>query len=246
MSGNTNIDKKEASALDKLIQVLKAQTNGNSTTMALLNEAEKELSFKTKSNIVNCDIQFSCPKYTLRSWLSELRSKGVRAYVHYREINGKTQINITEKSWTVVKNDYGDSQVNQIKANNQKAKQDELENAYREGCDKARKFNITAKDEEQNWVLAEKDGENDTKEEDSNIQFMDGKRESIDWYRSTIDMAAYGQRVGFSMQHYKRCIDRWVSYFSPNKRPIIEQMTANEAASFLSSLTPPDSDYGVV
>jgi hypothetical protein len=221
MCGNTileNIDKKAASALDKLILVVKAQTNGNSTAMALLNEAEKELGFQTKLNILNCDIKFSCLKYTLRSWQSELRSKGVRAkaHVHYRGINCNMEINVAEKSWTVMESDYGDIEVNLVKANIQKIKADKLETAYREGCDKVRKIDMSPKDEEQSWVIAEKDGENDTKEEDSNILFMDGKRESIDWYRSTRDLAAYGQRVGYSMHHYKLSIDTWVSYFTHN------------------------------
>jgi hypothetical protein len=48
------------------------------------------------------------------------------------------------------------------------------------------------------------------------------------------------------MNHYKRCIDRWVSYFAPNMRPVTDQMNANEAASYLSSLTLPDNDVDIV
>jgi hypothetical protein len=48
------------------------------------------------------------------------------------------------------------------------------------------------------------------------------------------------------LNHYKRCIDRWVSYFAPNMRPVTDQMDANEAASYLSSLTLPDNDVYIV
>jgi hypothetical protein len=37
-------------------------------------------------------------------------------------------------------------------------------------------MNMAAKEEDQKWVLAEKDGENDTREEDSNVRFTDAKR----------------------------------------------------------------------
>jgi hypothetical protein len=48
------------------------------------------------------------------------------------------------------------------------------------------------------------------------------------------------------MPHYKRCIDRWVSFISPNIRPVTEGQIANEAASYLSVLTLPDSDIEIV
>jgi hypothetical protein len=56
MSGNSildNIDKKEVSALSKLIEVLKNQQQGNNRTLALLNAAEKDLGFDKKSKIAD-------------------------------------------------------------------------------------------------------------------------------------------------------------------------------------------------
>jgi hypothetical protein len=68
----------------------------------------------------------------------------------------------------------------------------------------------------------------------------------IDWYASVRNLSSYGARTGYTMNHYKRCIDRWVSYFAPNMRPVTDQMDANEAASYLSSLTLPDNDVDIV
>jgi hypothetical protein len=60
------------------------------------------------------------------------------------------------------------------------------------------------------------------------------------------NLAGYGKRSGYRQGHYKRCIDRWVSFFAPDMRPITEPLSADRAGSFLSSLTIPDSDLEIV
>jgi hypothetical protein len=94
--------------------------------------------------------------------------------------------------------------------------------------------------------MAEKDGENDTREEDTNIRYIDIQRTRIDWYVSIRNLAAYGKRTGYNMSHYRRCIDRWVSFFSPHLRPVTDSQSANESASYLSTLTLPESDVEIV
>jgi hypothetical protein len=78
------------------------------------------------------------------------------------------------------------------------------------------------------------------------LRYLDQKKETIDWYASIRNLSSYGARTEYTMNHYKRCIDRWVSYFAPNMRPVSDNMDANEAASYLSSLTLPDNDVEIV
>jgi hypothetical protein len=174
--------------------------------------------------------------------LNALRKYGT----HYTEINGRTEINIKTESYMGDENEWGSQEVDALKAKNSKATEIEIEEAFREGYEKARRHNRKAKNVGPERVMSEKDGENDTREEDTNIRYLDSQRTKIDWYVSVRNLATYGKRTGYSMSHNKRCLDRWVSYFTPNLRPVTEGQTANEATSYLSVLTLPDSDVEIV
>jgi hypothetical protein len=130
--------------------------------------------------------------------------------------------------------------------NNPKLTEEEKTKAYFDGCEKARKHNEAAKNMNPTWILVEKDDECNTRDEDTMLRHLDQKKVVIDWYASIRNLSSYGARTGYTMNHYKRCIDRWVSYFAPNMRPVTDQMDANEAASYLSSLTLPDNDVDIV
>jgi hypothetical protein len=94
--------------------------------------------------------------------------------------------------------------------------------AYYDGCERARRHNEAAKDKDPMWILVDKDDECNTRDEDTMLRYLDQKKEAIDWYASMINLSSYGSRTGYTMNHYKRCIDRWVSYFAPNMRPVTE------------------------
>jgi hypothetical protein len=251
MSGNTILDsmnKKESVAIEKMLQALKVLGGNNNASQALLAEAERELKHGNEPTRLTGNIEFECPQYTLRAFLNQLRVDSVKAQygTHYREINGRTEINIEKESYIIDENEKGSIAVDELRARNGKATEAEIDAAYNEGCERARRHNRKAKTVEPNWVMAEKDGENDTREEDTNIRYVDNLRTRIDWYVSIRNLAAYGKRSGYNMNHYKRCIDRWVSFFSPHLRPVTDSQSANEAASYLSVLTLPDSDVEIV
>jgi hypothetical protein len=130
--------------------------------------------------------------------------------------------------------------------NNPKMTEEEKTKAYYKGCEKARKHNEAAKNTNPTWILVDKDDECNTRDEDTMLRYLDQKKEVIDWYTNVRNLSSYGARTGYTMNHYKRCIDPWVSYFAPNMRPVTDQMDANEAASYLSSLTLPDNDVDIV
>jgi hypothetical protein len=129
---------------------------------------------------------------------------------------------------------------------NPRADEKEREKAYYDGVEEARKRNRDARRAVANWDIIEKDGENDTREEDPLLRYIDRQNNKIDWYSTMRNLAGYGKRSGYSEGHYKRCKDRWVSFFAPDLRPITEPLSADKAGSFLSSLTIPDSDLEIV
>ena len=52
-----------------------------------------------------------------------------------------------------------------------------------------------------------------------------------------------GESVGYDERHYKHALDRLVSFFQPQLRPVTERMAAIELARFLLNLNVPDSEY---
>jgi hypothetical protein len=119
MSGNTILDsmnKKESVAIDKMLQALKVLGVNNNTSKALLAEAERELKSGNEPPRLTGNIEFECPKYTLRAFLNQLRAGNVRVKcgTHYREINGRTEINIESESYMVDENEWGSLEVDEL------------------------------------------------------------------------------------------------------------------------------------
>jgi hypothetical protein len=251
MSGNIILDsmkKKETVALAKILEAMKLLGQADPDSGKILDEAEKELGIGNRKKRETGEIKFTVPPHDLRSWLDTVRREGVKpkAGIHYREINGKTEVKIEKASYTVVESDYGNEELNEKQMNNPKMTEEEKSRAYFDGCERARKLNETAKNTSPIWILVDKDDECNTRDEDNMLRYLDQKKETIDWYASIRNLSSYGARTGYTMNHYKRCIDRWVSYFAPNMRPVTDNMDANEAASYLSSLTLPDNDVEIV
>jgi hypothetical protein len=123
------------------------------------------------------------PPHDLRSWLDTVRKDGVKpkAGIHYREINGKTEVNIEKSSYTVIESDYGYKELNEKQVNNPKMTEEEKSRAYYDGCEKARKLNEVAKNTSPVWILVDKDDECNTRDEDTMLRYLDQKKEAIDW-----------------------------------------------------------------
>jgi hypothetical protein len=73
----------------------------------------------------------------------------------------------------VEENEKGLLAMDELRARNSKASEAEKEDDCRDGCERARRHNRKAKTVEPQYVMAEKDGENDTREEDTNIRYTD-------------------------------------------------------------------------
>jgi hypothetical protein len=102
------MNKKESVAINKMLQALKVLRANNNASKALLAEAERELNSGNEPTRLTGDIEFEWPKYTLRIFLINLRSKNIRAKynTHFREINGRTEINIETESYVADENEW--------------------------------------------------------------------------------------------------------------------------------------------
>jgi hypothetical protein len=250
MAGNVildNMSKPEALGLSKLVEILSRSTRDNDTKRGLETLGLEIGANKPKQRETG-RIVFEKPEMNLRDWLENLRRSGIKPKynMHYREINNRTEINTNKASYILDEDESGKQAVEEMLSKNPRADEKEREKAYYDGVEEARKRNRDARRAVANWDIIEKDGENDTREEDPLLRYIDRQNNKIDWYSTMCNLAGYGKRSGYSEGHYKRCIDHWVSFFAPDLRPITESLSADKAGSFLSSLTIPDSDLEIV
>jgi hypothetical protein len=127
------MNKKESVAINKMLQALKVLRANNNASKALLAEAERELNSGNEPTRLTGDIEFEWLKYTLRIFLINLRSKNIRAKynTHFREINGRTEINIETESYVADENEWWSLAVDEIIAKNSKASEIDIEDAHR-------------------------------------------------------------------------------------------------------------------
>jgi hypothetical protein len=146
MSGNIilgSMKKKETIALSKILEAMKLLGKADPNSEKILEEAEKELGIGNKKKRETGEIKFNVPPHDHRSWLDTVRKQGVKpkSGIHYREINGKTEVNIESASYTVLESEWGYKELNEKQINNLKLTEEEKTKAYYEGCEKARKHN---------------------------------------------------------------------------------------------------------
>jgi hypothetical protein len=93
-----------------------------------------------------------------------------------------------------------------------------------------------------NWVKCQRTEQNDTKSEDMLIIYTDESQKKVDWYQTIRNLDNLGFDLGYTLPHYARAMQRFVSYFNPSLTSLIQGMDANEMARFLMSLNTPIPD----
>ena len=65
------------------------------------------------------------------------------------------------------------------------------------------------------WVLIKRKALNDTRMEDSLLQYTDKKHTQVDWYSTITTIQKTGSKIGYTRDHYQRVLHRFISYFKP-------------------------------
>jgi hypothetical protein len=84
----------ETFSLSKILEAVKLLGKAGPNSEKILEEAEKELGLGNKKKRETGEIKFTVPPHDLRTWLDMVRRQGVKPKtgIHYREINGKTEV----------------------------------------------------------------------------------------------------------------------------------------------------------
>ena len=88
---------------------------------------------------------------------------------------------------------------------------------------------------------------NESRMEDTAIRYIDFQKRAEtrtpDWHAITRNLKLAGESVGCDERH---ALDKFVSFFQPQLRPVTERMPAIELARFLLNLNWPDSEYDII
>ncbi|MFN9907416.1 MAG: hypothetical protein ACK56F_15060, partial [bacterium] len=80
------------------------------------------------------------------------------------------------------------------------------------------------------WVLIKRKTLNDTRMEDSLLQYVDKKHTQVDWYSTITTLHKTGSKIGYTLDHYQRVLHRFISYFKPEMNQLGQKMGLNELA----------------
>ena len=96
------------------------------------------------------------------------------------------------------------------------------------------------------WVLIKRKTLNDTRMEDSLLQYIDKKHTQVDWYSTITTLHKTGSKIGYTLDHYQRVLHRFISYFKPEMNQLGQKMGLNELARLLMTSTMPVNDREMV
>ena len=96
------------------------------------------------------------------------------------------------------------------------------------------------------WVLIKRKALNDTRMEDSLLQYIDKKHTQVDWYSTITTLQKTGSKIGYTRDHYQRVLNRFISYFKPEMNQLGQKMGLDELARLLMTSTMPVNDREMV
>jgi hypothetical protein len=96
------------------------------------------------------------------------------------------------------------------------------------------------------WVLIKRRALNDTRMEDSLLQYIDKKHTQVDWYSTITTLHKTGTKIGYTLDHYQRVLHRFISYFKPEMNQLGQKMGLDELARLLMTSTMPVNDREMI
>ncbi len=139
--------------------------------------------------------------------------------------------------------DWEDEVVAAIRARDLAAAQhhtaEQCQQAYEAELVKQQRINAAAYATPPNWILIKRKTLNDTRMEDSLLQYADKEHTQIDWYSTLNTLRETGEKIGYTRDHYKRVLHRFISWFNPEMNQIGQLMNIDQLARLLMTSTIP-------
>jgi len=191
---------------------------------------------------------FNLPAQNLIEWKNHLQARHIQPEedVHYRKSCQAYFKNTAEASWKQNEITEGNRASDNFRRNNANATEEQLRAEFNRGAFNAREHN---RDIGENnppvWEILAKEPnmQNDCKGEDVFLRFMDIKHLAPDWYKICHNLKEFGEGQGYTGAHFRHALTRYVMWFCPDLRNVIEGLNHNEMARFLLKLTAPEPKF---
>ena len=121
-----------------------------------------------------------------------------------------------------------------------------IQRAYNVALAKQQAINTKIFAQPPRWVLIKRRALNDTRMEDSLLQYIDKKHTQVDWYSTITTLHKTGTRIGYTLEHYQRVLHRFISYFKPEMNQLGQKMRLDELARLLMTSTMPVNDREMI
>jgi len=230
----------------KLVLELLKKTNldqNDIATKTLLEQLEK--THKPNTNPLEElaeTFTFITPTYDFDFMLRRLEGTPLQANIHFREHHGITYMNLNVNCYRMVDPEIRAEEAKRaLLLRHPQSTNEEITDAQDVARTTALRFNHDALAETPNWTILQRNGGNDVRQEDSLLQFLDSSHKQLHWYNVIRNLKKHGETYGYTMDHYKRCLDRFVGYFNPNLISITDTLEAVPLAKFLLRHTMPES-----
>jgi hypothetical protein len=146
--------------------------------------------------------------------------------------------------------DWEDEVVAAIRARDLAAAQhhtaEQCQQAYEAELVKQQRINAAAYATPPNWILIKRKTLNDTRMEDSLLQYADKEHTQIDWYSTLNTLRETGEKIGYTRDHYKRVLHRFISWFKPEMNQIGQLMNIDQLARLLMTSTIPANKTEII
>ena len=186
------------------------------------------------------NFEFATPAHSLAEFLQRPEYRRAKQHKHYKKENGKDYVNTNEDALAWEDPEWAAGNARLVAAAAIPPPDEAaLNRIYLDARQQQMTANREADNQEPVWELCQRSGPNDTHQEDTTLRFMDNSHTEIDWHTTIENIQELGRELGYTLAHYNKVMNRFVSYYKPQYSPLIRGMDANATARFLMSLNTP-------
>ena len=191
------------------------------------------------------EFTFTEPELSYHDISVRPKYKPMKHGIHYQNDDNTLYYNsIIEET------DWEDEVVAAIRARDLAAAQhhtaEQCQQAYEAELVKQQRINAAAYATPPNWILIKRKTLNDTRMEDSLLQYADKEHTQIDWYSTLNTLRETGEKIGYTRDHYKRVLHRFISWFKPEMNQIGQLMNIDQLARLLMTSTIPANKTEII
>jgi hypothetical protein len=184
--------------------------------------------------------KFEEPAQSFQEFLVELGPRKIQYGLHLIDRAGVTYRNTNTESYDI-KDPIAEGQAARAvySASHPQAPEADLIRQYDLAYYQAELHNKNTSQKSPTWKILKRDSTNECRGEDALLQFTDIAHKNVDYYAVVHALKKFGESLGYTEQHFKACLTRFISFFNPSLRPVVSELNANELARFLLRLSAP-------